>query len=240
MIPDLSTRSRESELMDDPDCDSRLLLRTVAQFEPMNRLLSRFRSLLERYVISEMRADPARRYRLADLGAGGCDIAAWLLERCEAEGLQLEIIAYELDPRIVEFARERYGHLEGLSIVEQSVLEAGPDVEVDFLFANHFIHHLEDDQIVDLLRLWMPSVRSTAVFSDLLRGHSTYLGYTLFAGPTLRDSFAYEDGLTSIRKAFRPRELGALALRSGVPHEARVRALFPCRLALVLQAPDRD
>ena len=38
MLPDFSTRSGMSELMDDPLCSEELLLRTIAQFASINRL----------------------------------------------------------------------------------------------------------------------------------------------------------------------------------------------------------
>lgn len=225
----LAQRDVMPERMDDPGCCVKRLLRTVDQFALINRLFSRYRTILTRYVLDVMARDPGRTYRLTDLGAGGCDIAVWLLHAARQRGLQLEIRALEPDPRIAKHVRNRLGRVDGLHIEESDALDGDAVRETDFVFANHFLHHLGDPAIERLLALWTPRTRYALLLSDLRRDPISYVGYGLFAS-FLGGSFARVDGLHSIRRGFQPDELQSLADRAGV--EARVDRFAPGRLLL--------
>lgn len=240
MIPsrnDLASRAQLAEAMDAPDCCEEQLLRTLGQFDSVNRWVSRYRHIVRRWVFSDMERRPNRDYHLVDLGAGGCDIDAWILREASRRGLGLRITAYDADPRIVQFARDQFGGTPGLDIHHQDVLAEPTDLPVDYVFANHFLHHLADDQIVTLLRGWLPRTRRRMVFSDLHRTQFAYLGFSLF-GSLYRNSFTRQDGLVSIQRGFRPPELEALAERAGMSEAASVHRLVPSRIVCCIQGTE--
>ena len=72
---DLSSRAEVVEEMDPPDSSQDRLYRTLAQFQLVNRIFSRYRSVLTRSMLQTMAMDGSRGYPLADRGTGGCDIA---------------------------------------------------------------------------------------------------------------------------------------------------------------------
>jgi len=227
----LARRACVIERMDDPACCPRRLLRTVDQFDAINRLVSRYRSILSRHVLADMERDPGRDHHLVDLGAGGCDIARWLLDAARRRGLRLRVTALDADPRIVEHARQRNLGVEGLHIARADALDAASVLASDYVFGNHFLHHLDDTAIRRLLGLWLPATRRALVFGDIERSAFSYAGFWLL-GFAFRDSFAREDGLLSIRRGFRAHELAALA--DGLAAPVRVERWFPGRLALVV------
>lgn len=234
MLPDFANRSDMTELMDDPLCSEELLLRTVKQFASINRLVARYRTILKRWVLADMLQSPGKAYHLVDMGAGGCDIDVWLLHTARKLGLNLRITACDLDPRIIDYARSTYGHIDGLTIRPADLLAGRFDEPVDFVFANHFLHHLSNDSIIDLIRLWQPQVRGRMVLSDLERNRLSYLGFSLFAR-VYRTSFARYDGLVSIRRGFRVCELESLAREALGERSCRVHRLAPGRLALCIE-----
>jgi len=211
-------RARDEEQMDRPDCDPAMLFRTLDQFHGINRCFSRARALLRRTLLADMR--PGRGYHLVDLGAGACDLPVWLLAAARRRRLDLRITAVDADPRIIRYARERYGHIRGLEIREGNALEPGAFAPFDYLFANHFLHHLTDEEIAALLEQAHRLCGRGFVFSDLRRSPWSYLAFSLFAR-VYRNSFSRADGLISIRKAFRPEDFRAipvpLTLRTRVP-----------------------
>jgi hypothetical protein len=234
MFPDFSSRSGMAELMDDPCCSEELLLRTVKQFASINRLVARYRTILKRWVLADMLKRPEKTYHLVDMGAGGCDIDVWLLHTARKLGLNLHITACDLDPRIIDYARATYGHIEGLTIRQADLLAGRFDEPVDFVFANHFLHHLSNDHITDLIRLWQPQVRHRMVLSDLERNRLSYIGFSLFAR-IYRNSFSRYDGLISIRRGFRVCELDSLAKAALEGGSFQVHRLTPGRLALCIE-----
>lgn len=234
MLPDLAIRSGMTELMDDPCCSEELLLRTIGQFASINRLFARYRTLLRRWVLADMLRAPGLSYHLVDMGAGGCDIAVWLLHTARKRGLDLRITACDLDPRILDYARAAYGKTAGLTFRQTDLLAGRFDEPVDFVFANHFLHHLANDDIIDLIRLWQPQVRRRMVLSDLERNRLSYLGFSIFAR-VYRNSFARSDGLVSIRRGFRACELESLASEALGAGYCQVHRLAPGRLALCIE-----
>jgi len=224
-------RARLTELMDDPACSEELLLRTLRQFSSVNRLVSRYRTVLKRWILADMMQDSGRAYHLVDMGAGACDIDAWLLKTAGRLGLKLRITACDLDLRTIGYARSTYGHVGGLSVRQTDLMTDPFDEPVDYVFANHFLHHLPNEEIVRLLRLWQPRVNRRMVLSDLLRDPYAYAGFWCFS-LVYRNSFTRSDGLISVQRAFKPHELEALA-REALPDGIHaVHPMAPGRLVL--------
>jgi 2-polyprenyl-3-methyl-5-hydroxy-6-metoxy-1,4-benzoquinol methylase len=233
MIPSMATRSRLPELMDAPDCSEDQLLRTVRQFASINRLFSRYRTVFKRWVIADMLREPGREYHLLDMGAGGCDIAVWMLSAARRLGLNLRVTACDADPRIVRYARATHGATAGLTVLERDARKGSTEGVFDYLFANHFLHHLADDEIVNLIRRWAPRVRRRMVFGDLRRSLVAYLGFSLVSH-VYRGSFVREDGLISIRRGFVSSELENFAESALPVKRSTVYQLRPGRLVLVV------
>lgn len=232
-------RARERELMDDPDADEELLLETVRQFGPINRLLSRSRSLIRRHILADVERRGLTSFTVLDLGAGGCDIAEWLVGAATRRGKAARVLCLDSDPRIVAYARRRVGtnpHLQVLEAPAEALSRLGP---VDYIFANHFLHHLDDREIMRLLPLIREQARYGFVLNDLRRSRLSYLGYTVLSGIFFRGSFAFYDGRLSIRRGFLRGELEELLRRAGMLRESEVNSLFPGRLAVVWQTPGR-
>ena len=239
LLPNFERRGNLAELMDAPDCDERLLLNTIRQFASINRLVARYRTILKKEVINEMLKEPGRPYHLVDMGAGGCDIDAWLLRKTKRLGLDLRITACDLDPRIVRYAQSNFGHIPGLDIVETDLLDPCLSEPVDFVFANHFLHHLTDEMIVDLLKLWVPRVRHRLVFSDLARSRLAYMGFSVLS-LFYRRSFTRYDGLISIQRGFTWDELEKLAGKAREHNRFNVEGLAIGRLVCTIEGAHPD
>ena len=238
-LPVLRYRAGGTERMDDPGSDAALLENTLRQFAWVNLFLTRIRYLLRNHVLGAMRErpdGPGRPYRVVDLGAGACETAAWLIRRAAREGLRVDVTACDHDPRVVAYARRRYGHVAGLRIVEADVVDWAFDPAPDFVFGNHILHHLDDAQCERLLARLSALEGAGIVLSDLRRSAVAYALYAVASLP-LRRSFARTDGLLSIRRGFRVPELEALVRRSTTdPGAWRVYAFFPFRIVLVRMA----
>jgi 2-polyprenyl-3-methyl-5-hydroxy-6-metoxy-1,4-benzoquinol methylase len=233
MLPDLSERFDGAEIMDQPDCDPVQLYRTLSQFRWVNLAVSRYRYCLKQWVVADMLRDRSRRYHLVDLGAGGCDISAWLLRYCQRQGLRLRVTAVDADERTVTWAQARYSTLPNLNVVCGDAFEICALGGVDYVFANHFLHHLSKPEIVRLFNVIVAVAGRGFVVCDLRRSWFSYLGFSLFAKALLRNSFAFEDGQISIRKGFIRGELQRLIDASDMKGRCCISQLFPGRLVVL-------
>lgn len=231
-IVDLSIRAEIVEKMDRLDSSEDQLFRTLDQFQLVNRIFSRYQGALTRSVLQDMAKDRSRSYRLADLGAGGCDIARWLIRRCRVRGLRLEIVAVEHDPRIARYVRVASADYPEIQVVETDALISELWQGSDYIFANHLLHHLSNEECIELIRQIDRSGPRLYLLNDLIRSTWAYYGFWLAASPFFRDSFIVEDGLASIRRGFTLSEVRTL-VRTAMPiYPVAIRRHLPSRFLI--------
>jgi 2-polyprenyl-3-methyl-5-hydroxy-6-metoxy-1,4-benzoquinol methylase len=232
----MPVRAEDPELMDLAASDPERLERTLRQMGWINRLLTGSRRLLRATVLKDLRRRPGRPpFTLLDVGSGGGDIAAWLVRSCPA----LRVVCLDHDPRVIAYARRRYPALSSVEFRLDSASELDRMERFDYVFANHFLHHLPEDRIAPTVQAMMRRTRRLLVINDLLRSRRSYLIYSLFAAAFLGRSFAFHDGRLSIRKGFRLEELRALLAGIERPERLEVRLERPGRVC-VIGRPSRN
>jgi len=232
--PDLSARARGIERMEENDCPHDELWRTVDQFDVINRYLARYRTIYYRHVLGKMLHEPHRLYTVIDLGAGGCDIPVWLLTQASRLGLNVQIEAWDHDPRMVAYARHKINDEPRLRVRQAHALEDLPEQPVDFVISNHFLHHLTDEQGITLITRWAAVTRKQLIFNDLARSRWSYAGFYLLTLLLGRGTFHRHDGLLSIRRGFTRAELSRMANQAGFPNAHTVESWLPGRLVLTV------
>ncbi len=228
-----TSREHLVERMDRPDAPEDRLFRTLDQFGVVNRFFTRYRDVLARTVLRDMRRAPDRDWRLADLGAGGCDIPRWLVRCCRREGLRLTVAAVERDPRILRYAAAANQGYPEIELVAADALDPAAWGRPDFIFANHLLHHLPDEACVELLRRIEAQAPARYVLSDIARSRWAAAPYALIVGAFFRGGFLLEDGLASIRRGFTRADLHLLIARAGLRDEPRLQYRFPFRWIIV-------
>ena len=233
-FPDMHLRNTsDREKLELADADSNRFRRTVRQFKLINYLLSASSRLLREHFFSIMEQDPQRSYTLLDVGAGGCDIAIRAVREARQRGLQLSVTALDNDARLLPIAYLATRDYPEIRIVEGNALDLGRLGSFDFVFSNHFLHHLDWDDIKIFLERIIAQTRLAFVMNDLKRSNWAYLGFTIFSGVMTPRSFHYHDGRLSIRRGFLPEELRDF-IRSNFPNRAvRVVETYPARVVLV-------
>ena len=240
-FPDLRLRNTtEMEIMERADADVRQLLRTVRQFKLINMLFSGSRRLFREYIFTVMEQEPERVYTLLDVGAGGCDIVIWAVREARKRGLKLNVTALDNDARILPFAYRAVRDYPEIRVVAGNALDLTRLGPFDFVFTNHFLHHLDWGEIKIFLEKIIDRTRLVFVMNDLKRSHWAYLGCTIFIGLLARRSFAFYDGRLSIRRGFLPGELRDFITRSFPDSPIQVREVSLERVVLVLNLAGPD
>ena len=232
-----SLRRRETqlrELMDEPDCDPVTLQRTYARFALVNAVVSGQRTVYRRWL--RPRLSPHRLTRLLDVGTGGADFPRRVLRWAQRDGLRLEAVAIDPDPRSIAFARSLppMPCLRLLQCTSAELAEQGERFEL--VVSNHVLHHLRPEELQRLLAdsELLVAAGGVAVHGDIERSRRAYAAFAAmtwpFQGSLLRDTFIRADGLVSIRRS---RTRGELA--AALPPGWRALRAFPCRVEAVWQ-----
>jgi 2-polyprenyl-3-methyl-5-hydroxy-6-metoxy-1,4-benzoquinol methylase len=207
IFPDMRERCFEKELMDDPQADIKKLLKTIRQFRLLNILFTSSRRLLKENFFSVMSGDPLREYTLLDIGSGGCDIDAWIVREARRQGISISVTALDLDRRILPICEASVLSYPEIKILNGSALELNERDEFDFIFSNHFLHHLEWEDIGRVISYASKAARLAFLFNDIERSSWAFICYTIFTGLFVHGSFAFYDGRLSIRRGFLAGEL---------------------------------
>jgi 2-polyprenyl-3-methyl-5-hydroxy-6-metoxy-1,4-benzoquinol methylase len=211
------------ELMDDPDCDLRLLERTYDQFGPVNRLVSGWRRLYVSTLRPVLAASSGP--TLLDVGFGAGDIPRRLAAWARRDGLDLAVTAIDPDPRAAAYVgRAPAGGVEFREATSADLVAEGRTYDV--VVSNHLLHHLDPAALQRLLADSEQLAGRLALHNDLRRSAVAHGAYAVATRPLARSSFLHADGLLSIRRSYRPDELADV--RAGWT----VRGAAPFRLLL--------
>ena len=234
-MPALSLRSREVDLPEimDGECDPVLLERTYRRFAQVNALVSGWRQTYRRHIQPQL--STSRPTRLLDVGSGGGDLPRALIRWAILDGLRLEVVAIDPDPRAQAFATglPRYRGLTFRQAFTGDLVAEGETF--DLVVSNHMLHHLSGAEFGALLAdseaLLGPAPRSLSgaqrpdprslsgaqrsrrvIHADITRSTAAYVLFGIGPGMLFPRSYIRADGLTSIRRSFTPAEL-----RTSVP-----------------------
>jgi hypothetical protein len=225
-------RINEPELLDmgiGTHEDVQTNLREMAR---INRYLGGFRSIT-RYLCPRLRMQSAPA-SIADIGTGSADLLILLSRWARRQSLSLNLIGVDFAARHLAIARRMNRISPDIQFIQADAtrLPLAPD-SVDYLVSSLFLHHLEAEQVIALLRDSFQAARRGIVMSDLVRGWLPLIGFKLVQPVFARHEVTRLDGEASIRRAFMPDELYEMACAAGLP-QARVYTSFPWRMTLVV------
>ena len=151
---DLSHRSTEIELMDLPQISPEDYARALADLAKVNRITLTHRPILKWLEQATDSWPAGHRFSLLDVASGHGDLLRAIHVWGTKRGFKLDLRGIDLNPRSALEAAAATP--PGMVITWQTgdVFAHTPDPAPDFIITSQFTHHLDDTQVVALLR-WM-------------------------------------------------------------------------------------
>jgi ubiquinone/menaquinone biosynthesis C-methylase UbiE len=184
----------------------------------------------------EQLAPEATRLSILDVGTGGADIPAALLDRAGRQGRSLTITALDSREEIVTAALRVNPELANTLGL---ILETGdgrrldfPDRSFDLAHCSLVLHHLEPEASVALLCEMGRVARVGVVINDLDRTRLNLAGAILLARLATRNRYTRNDGPLSVRRAYRVPEVVRLLRTAGLRPVRVFRGPFRHRYAI--------
>jgi ubiquinone/menaquinone biosynthesis C-methylase UbiE len=205
----------QDELMDDLSRPEGEFEEAYRELEIINRRLGGVRAI-ERCLPS------GTNVLVLDVAAGACDISEFLAARTPCR-----FVVLDRNSQGLKRARR------SMPVVADALELPFPDSAFDIVTASLFFHHLTTEQCARVLAgMWRVAKRMVLV-NDLHRHRAAYWSIRVLTALFSKSTMVRHDGPLSVRRAFRPDELLAIAQEAGVP--ARVFRSFPYRLVLVAE-----
>jgi len=228
----LTQRQLEPEDMDDPALATERLHGALIGLRRLNFVSNSARIVWRpiRRLAHELKTD---RIRILDIATGAGDVPIALWKRAMRAGLSLDIRGIDFSPRSVEFARRRAEQTKAPIAFEcRNALSDELPPGFDVVMCSLFLHHLNNQDAVTVLKRMAAAAMHLALINDLRR--SRYgLALAYMASRLLtRCDVVHVDALRSVRAAFTPGELNQMATEAGL-EGASIARRWPARMLLI-------
>ena len=215
---ELRVSPRELPELMDGDCSYEDFRSCLRSLEQVNRWLLGYRptmAWLKR--LPHGLRDPVH---IVDVGSGGGDLLRQIAGWARRRGIAVQLTGIDLNPYAARAAADSTPKELGIAWVTGDALAYRPEKPMDIIVSSLMAHHLEDEEIITLLR-WMEATAQVGWFiNDLERSEWACRLFRWVAGMVGWHRFVRHDGPVSFRRAFRTDDWVRLLAAAEVPREA--------------------
>jgi 2-polyprenyl-3-methyl-5-hydroxy-6-metoxy-1,4-benzoquinol methylase len=158
--------------------------------------------------------------QIVDVGSGGGDLLRQIAGWARRRRIAVQLTGIDLSPHAARAAGESTPKELGITWVTGDALAYVPEKPIDIVVSSLTTHHLEDEEIVDLLRWMEKNARVGWFISDLERSRWSSRMFGWLASMAGWHRFVRHDGPVSFRRAFREEDWVGLLAAAGVPMDA--------------------
>ena len=221
-----------AEMMDDPALDDHRHRKALGGLHRINSLSGVERTLWP--LIQNLFDGELSTISLLDIASGSGEIPIKLAQRARSRGLHVDLAGCDFSPLARRVALEKCEaadikmRYETIDVTQESLAAMG---SFDVVMCNLFLHHLEEEAAIHVLREASQITKRLLVVNDIRRDWINLLLANIVPRILTRSKVVHVDAVRSVRAAYSDREFRSLANKAGL-HHVRVRNVFPKRMIL--------
>ncbi|MBC22811.1 MAG: hypothetical protein CMJ32_02685 [Phycisphaerae bacterium] len=213
----MKTRATGREMMDDPSADREEIAESFQFIRQVNRWFGGTSATLRciRHIHERMPQNQA--IRILDIGTGAADIPIAINEWADRNGMQVSITCIDNHPACLQVAREAIKGMDSIEVVKADAVELIELYEpgsFDIVHAGMMLHHLDDIEVMTVLRIMQKLARRGLIWNDLLRSWLSVFALQIVT--TGMPQMVRNDAILSVRKGFTIREAVTMARKVGL------------------------
>lgn len=194
--------------MDDFALKGQNLEKTLNDLDKVNKWLGGNKITLEGIKKVSESACYAGPLKILDVGCGNGTLLKEVADFGRKEGIAMDLKGIDANAYAIEIARKNAEAYQNISFEALDVFsEKFKARETDIVLCTLTLHHFEDEEIVLLLKNFVEMSSLGIVVNDLQRSKTAYYLFKAFCAVFIDNKIAKEDGLVSIRKSFRKKDL---------------------------------
>lgn len=208
-------RSTKKEIMDDLDMSGTLLISSLDQLANINQWLGGNRITIKGLKTLLQNVSKAQTVSIVDLGCGNGDMLRKVAAFGKKNGYTFQLMGIDANQATIDYAIELSVNFPEITYSKEDVLSKEFSAHTyDIAMCTLFLHHFEDQVALNLIETLIQKAKFGLIVNDL---HRHWLAYYLFSLLTLvlRNHMTREDGLTSILKAFKRKDLERFSNKIG-------------------------
>jgi len=206
-----SNRSSEIEIMDDFTMKGDLLRDTLDKLVIINKLLGGNSVTIQGLKKLLKNQSKKKTITIVDLGCGNGDILRYIANYGRKNNYSFKLIGIDANHCATEYAISLSKKYFELSFKTIDVLSKEfKKQSYDIVLCTLFLHHFKNEEIISLLKTITSKATIGVVVNDLHRHKIAYYLFK-FIGFFIKNKMIKKDGLTSILKAFKRKDLEKFA-----------------------------
>ncbi|MBP92691.1 MAG: methyltransferase [Flavobacteriaceae bacterium] len=207
MLIDTTYRSHTIEIMDNLDLSGDVLIDALDQLATINKLLGGNQVTLNglKKILEGQPKD--KTISIIDLGCGSGDMLRIVADYGRKNGYTFKLLGIDANQATIDYANQLATNYPEIQFIKEDILtEAFNTHTYDIAMCTLFLHHFDDKIVLNLLKTLLKNARIGVLINDL---HRHRMAYYLFKIITLgiKNNMTKNDGLTSILRAFKRKDL---------------------------------
>jgi 2-polyprenyl-3-methyl-5-hydroxy-6-metoxy-1,4-benzoquinol methylase len=163
---------------------------------------------------------------IIDLGCGHGEILRLIGDYGRQEGYKFKLIGIDANQDAIDYATELSQDYEELTFENIDIFsEEFHDLDYDVVLSTLFLHHFNQDEIHNLLKIITSRAKLGIVVNDLHRNKVAY-GLFKLLSLVISNHMIVQDGLTSILRAFKRDELESISKQLNLKSQIRWKWAF--------------
>lgn len=207
-----NNRTKNTELMDDFTLEGEELREALDKIAQINQFLGGNRITLNGVKQLLKRVDKTNIITIADIGCGNGDMLRMLADYGNKNNINFRLIGVDANEFTINYARKLSNDYPGIDYVCTDIFDKNfKSLKYDIVLCTLTMHHFTNEKIIDLITIFNYNTVVGIVINDLHRSQVAYRLYQMICFVFKLNKMLQEDGLTSILRGFKKKELESLA-----------------------------
>jgi 2-polyprenyl-3-methyl-5-hydroxy-6-metoxy-1,4-benzoquinol methylase len=212
MFINTSQRTNAIEIMDDFATEGEILREALDKIAKINKLLGGNKLTLQgvQRLISNKNTNDE--LLIVDIGCGNGDMLRKLADYAKINNWNFKLIGIDANPFTIAYAEKLSSQYPNISYQCEDIFDSKfQKLKYDIVLCTLTLHHFKDDEIIQLIDVFINNARVGIVINDLER---SAIAYRLFQGLCFAfqlNAMSRKDGLVSILRGFKKKELQAFS-----------------------------
>lgn len=207
ILIDTKQRTNDAEIMDDFSINGDILYQTLDTLASINKWLGGNNVTitgLKKVLINHPKDHPIT---IIDLGCGGGDLLRRISKYGKKNGYTFKLVGIDANKDAMFHARNLSKNYHNISFIACDIFsEEFETLQYDLVLSTLFLHHFKEEQIIDILSKAKKKAKLGIIVNDLNRHPMAYYLFKLVC-LTIKNRMIIDDGLTSILRGFKRKEL---------------------------------
>lgn len=151
--------------------------------------------------------------RIVDVGCGNGTMLREIAKWGRAKNYKFQLTGIDANPHAVQIAQNLSASFPEIRFSTQNIFsESYKNREFDIVLCTLTLHHFRDKEISNILNIFYEQAKVGIVINDLHRSREAYYLFQGFCLLFISNEIARRDGLISILRGFKKKDLEMLAL----------------------------